>query len=119
VLQATGDKEKEINDCKLIVQNVIYGMKTLLFSILYCTRQIKQQQQQQQTGVPQQPQNPQNLPSMHEDDVRTCARLLVSGLNCLKVAAFFRWGIGQSRARSGVKHDCLGEGEGGGGGVLG
>ena len=38
--QAPGEKEKEINDCKLIVQNIVYGMKTLLFSILYCTRVV-------------------------------------------------------------------------------
>jgi hypothetical protein len=39
--QAPGEKEKEVNDCKLIVQNIVYGMKTLLFSILYCTRMVR------------------------------------------------------------------------------
>jgi hypothetical protein len=38
--QVPGEKEKEVNDCKTIVQNMVYGMKTLLFSILYCTRMV-------------------------------------------------------------------------------
>lgn len=94
-VQGTGEKEKEITDCKLIVQNVIYGMKTLLFSILYCTRQISGAQQQQQQHPPGQPgalpqqQQPANV-GMHEEDVRTCARLLVNGLHSLKVGSFFR-----------------------------
>jgi hypothetical protein len=29
-----------VGDCKLVVQNIVYGMKTLLFSILYCTRMV-------------------------------------------------------------------------------
>lgn len=43
--QGQGEKEKEINDCKLIVQNIVYGTKTLLFSILYCTRHYHSAQQ--------------------------------------------------------------------------
>lgn len=27
-------------DCKLITQNLIFGMKTIVFSILYCTRHV-------------------------------------------------------------------------------
>jgi hypothetical protein len=43
--QGQGDREKEISDCKLIVQNIVYGTKTLLFSILYCTRHYHSAQQ--------------------------------------------------------------------------
>lgn len=37
---APGDKEREVGDCRQVVQNVVYGMKTLVFSILYCTRMV-------------------------------------------------------------------------------
>ena len=49
-LQGPGEKEKEINDCKLIVQNIVFGAKTLLFSILYCTRHYHNVQQHEANG---------------------------------------------------------------------
>jgi hypothetical protein len=98
--QAQGDKEKEIGDCKLIIQNIVYGAKTMLFSILYCTRhydaaQLEAQREAQRAaaeaagravppGPPIQVQG-----GMLEDDVVACSELLASGLACLKVASFF------------------------------
>lgn len=96
-LQGTGEKEKELSDCKLIVQNIVYGAKTLLFSILYCTRHYHNIQQHEQAkaaalaaGQPPPAINSNPAPvGMPEEDVRTCTQLLKSGLACLKVSAFF------------------------------
>ncbi|KAF6251279.1 hypothetical protein COO60DRAFT_1464415, partial [Scenedesmus sp. NREL 46B-D3] len=96
-LQGPGEKEKEINDCKLIVQNIVFGAKTLLFSILYCTRHYHNVQQHEAAkaaalaaGQPMPAMSHSPPPvGMPEEDVRTCAQLLVAGLSCLKVAAFF------------------------------
>jgi hypothetical protein len=83
------EKDKEVNDCRLIVQNIVYGTKTLLFSILYCTRQIYllQNPQAQLQNVAQEAAP--NLPpvGMHTADVRCCGRMLLYGLKCLKVAS--------------------------------
>ncbi|WIA37453.1 hypothetical protein OEZ86_014371 [Tetradesmus obliquus] len=96
-LQGPGEKEKEINDCKLIVQNIVFGAKTLLFSILYCTRHYHNVQQHEAAKaaalaagqpLPAMSHSPPPV-GMPEEDVRTCAQLLVAGLSCLKVAAFF------------------------------
>jgi len=40
-LSGSGEKEKELADFRVVLQNSIYGMKTLLFSILYCSRQVR------------------------------------------------------------------------------
>lgn len=97
LLQGPGEKEKEINDCKLIVQNIVFGAKTLLFSILYCTRHYYNVQQHEAAkaaalaaGQPLPPMNssPPQV-GMPEEDVTTCTQLLTAGLHCLKVAAFF------------------------------
>lgn len=96
-VQGPGEKEKEINDCKLIVQNIVFGAKTLLFSILYCTRHYHNVQQHEAAKaaalaagqpLPAMSHSPPPV-GMPEEDVRTCAQLLVAGLSCLKVAAFF------------------------------
>jgi len=96
-LQGPGEKEKEINDCKLIVQNIVYGTKTLLFSILYCTRHYHNVQQHEAAkaaalaaGQPLPAVSPTPpLVGMPEEDVRTCTQLLASGLACLKVSLYF------------------------------
>jgi hypothetical protein len=94
--QGQGDREKEISDCKLIVQNIVYGTKTLLFSILYCTRHYHSAQQHEAAraaalaagqALPPPPPTPPPV-GMPEEDVVTCSHLLSAGLACLKVAAF-------------------------------
>ncbi|KAF6251281.1 hypothetical protein COO60DRAFT_653254 [Scenedesmus sp. NREL 46B-D3] len=96
-LQGPGEKEKEIDACKLILQNIMFGANTLLLSILYCTRHYHDAQQHeaakaaaQVAGQPM-PAMSHSLPpvGMPEEDVRTCAQLLVAGQSCLKVASFF------------------------------
>lgn len=97
--QSQGEKEKEITDCKLIVQNIVYGTKTLLFSILYCTRHYNHSQQYEAAkvaamaaGQPLPPPYNASMPPavpMVEDDVLTCSQLLQSGLACIKVATYF------------------------------
>eukprot|EP00879_Flechtneria_rotunda_P005042 GHRR01005319.1.p1 GENE.GHRR01005319.1~~GHRR01005319.1.p1 ORF type:complete len:3477 (+),score=1416.33 GHRR01005319.1:1112-11542(+) len=98
-LQAPGEREKEMNDCKLVLQNVVYGAKTVLFSIGYCLRcfHVMRQWEAQRAAAraagqqePQAPAVPSQIPGvgMPDADVRTCATLLSAGLACLKLSSF-------------------------------
>ncbi|KIY92260.1 hypothetical protein MNEG_15703 [Monoraphidium neglectum] len=90
LMETPGDKDKEVNDCKLIVQNIVYGMKTLLFSILYCTRMVNAIAAAGAGGPPPPPTVGQQQGGMGDSDVRTCARLLTNGLACSRIVAY--WG---------------------------
>lgn len=78
------------------MQNIVYGTKTLLFSILYCTRHYHSAQQYEATrqaamAAGQAPPPPPPSPAavgMPEEDVVTCSHLLTAGLACLKVASY-------------------------------
>lgn len=74
----------------------MYGTKTLLFSILYCTRHYSGAVQYESARVaalnsgqpvPPPTPNPPHVP-MPDEDVMTCSQLLTGGLACLKVAAY-------------------------------
>lgn len=86
-LSGTVDKEKEVHDCKLIVQNMVYGIKTLLYSILFGAKE-------QHKALMLLPGAPPPTPSggMAEEEVRLTARLLLYGLECLKVASYYKEG---------------------------
>lgn len=95
--QGPGEKEKELSDCKLIVQNIVYGTKTLLFSILYCTRHYHHLAAHEAAKaaalaagqpLPVMPPSPPPV-GMPDDDVRCCTQLLSSGLACLAVSSYF------------------------------
>lgn len=95
-LHASGEKEKEVSDCKMLVQQMLHTLKTLLFTMINYGKQLQQflaQQHQQQVQANPQlqsvpaPQSP-VPPGMTEDEVRVVARILLSGLDCLKVTAF-------------------------------
>lgn len=96
-LQGLGEREREVHDSKLIFQNIVVGAKSLLFSILFCTRSYVTAQAAEAAAAaaaaagappPPAPSGQAAGVGMPDDDVATCTRLLTAGLACLRLPAY-------------------------------